>query len=98
MVSIRKAAGEDASRILACIRAAFEQYRDSYTSAAFADTILTPETIAKRLQEMTVFVATEESGEIIGTIACGIVNAEEGHIREWPLFPLRNGAALRHSC
>jgi L-amino acid N-acyltransferase YncA len=70
MVLIRNATGEDASGILACLSAAFEEYRGSYTSGAFANTVLTAETIAKRLQEMTVFVATEKSGEIVGTIAC----------------------------
>jgi hypothetical protein len=61
VVLIRKATGEDASGILACLSAAFEEYRDSYTSGAFADTVLTAETIAMRVQEMTVFVATETS-------------------------------------
>ena len=63
MVLIGKATAEDASGILACLSAAFQEYRDSYTSGAFAETVLTADTLAKRLQEMTVFVATEESGE-----------------------------------
>jgi hypothetical protein len=37
---IRKATSEDASGILACLSAAFEEYRDSYTAGAFADTVL----------------------------------------------------------
>ena len=94
MVLIRKATGEDANGILACLSAAFEEYRDSYTSGAFADTVLTPETIAKRLQEMTVFVATEKSGEIVGTIACGAVNAEEGHIRGMAVLPASQGTGV----
>jgi hypothetical protein len=44
-VSIRKATSADACGILACLSTAFEVYRDSCTPAAFADTILTPETI-----------------------------------------------------
>jgi ribosomal protein S18 acetylase RimI-like enzyme len=93
-VFIRKATREDATGILACLSAAFEQYRDSYTSAAFTDTVLTVETIAKRLQDMTVFVATDKSGEIVGTIACGIVNAEEGHIRGMAVVPAFQGSGI----
>ena len=84
---IRKATAEDASGILACLSAAFEEYRDSYTSGAFADTVLAGDTIANRLQGMTVFVANEKSGEIVGTIACGVVNAAEGHIRGMAVVP-----------
>ena len=91
---IRKATAEDASGILACLSAAFQEYRDSYTSGAFAETVLTADTLAKRLQEMTIFVATEESGEIVGTIACGIVNAAEGHIRGMAVVPASQGSGI----
>jgi GNAT superfamily N-acetyltransferase len=85
--SVRKATSADACGILACLSAAFEVYRDSYTPAAFADTILTPETMQRRFQEMTVFVATEKSGEIIG-------NPEEGHIRGMAIFPTAQGTGV----
>jgi ribosomal protein S18 acetylase RimI-like enzyme len=94
VVFIRKATAEDASGILACLSAAFEEHRASYTSGAFADTVLTAETIAKRFQQMTVFVATEKSGEIVGTIACGVVNAEEGHIRGMAVLPALQGTGI----
>ena len=45
-MSIRTATAEDASGILVCLLATFEEYRDSYTSGAFAGTALTTETIA----------------------------------------------------
>ena len=93
-MSIRKATSADACGILACLSAAFEVYRDSYTHAAFADTILTPETIQRRLQEMTVFVETEKSGVIVGTIACGVVNPEEGHIRGMAILPTAQGRGI----
>jgi len=69
-------------------------YRDSYTPAAFADTILTPERMQKRFQEMTVFIATEKSGEIVGTIACSVVNPEEGHIRGMAILPTAQGSGI----
>jgi ribosomal protein S18 acetylase RimI-like enzyme len=94
LVSFREATSADACGILACLAAAFEVYRDSYTPAAFADTILNSETIQGRLQEMTVFVATAESGEIVGTIACSVVNPEEGHIRGMALLPIAHGSGI----
>jgi len=94
VVSVRKATSADASGILARLSAAFEVYRDSYTPAAFADTILTPETLHGRLQVMTVSVATETSGEIVGTIACSVVNPEEGHIRGMAVLPTAQGSGV----
>src|SRR2546422_2757636 len=94
LVPIRKATSADTSGILACLSAAFEVYRGSYTPAAFADTVLTPETLRRRLQEMTVFVATEKSGEIVGTIACSVVNPEEGHIRGMAILPSAQGSGI----
>jgi ribosomal protein S18 acetylase RimI-like enzyme len=92
--SVRKATSADACGIIACLSAAFEVYRDSYTAAAFADTILTPETIERRFQEMTVFVATGKSGEIVGTIACSAVHAGEGHIRGMAIRPTAQGSGI----
>ena len=80
--------------MLACLSAAFEAYRDSYTAAAFADTILTSETIHERLQKMTVFVATNNFGEIVGTIACSVVSPEEGPIRGMAVLPSSLGSGL----
>ena len=94
MVSIREAKSVDTSGVLACLSAAFEVYRDSYTPDAFADTILTTETMQRRFQEMTVFVATNNSGEIVGTIACSVVNAEEGHIRGMAVLPASQGSSI----
>jgi len=93
-VSIREATSADACGILACLSAAFEVYRDSYTPAAFADTILTPETMQRRFQGMTVFVATGKSGEIVGTIACSVINTEQGHIRGMAVLPASQGSGV----
>ncbi len=92
--SIRKATESDAPGILGCLRAAFEEYRSSYTPAAFLDTVRTPETIGQRLKDMYVFVATDESGQIIGTIACNVVDQDEGHIRGMAVLPAWHGAGV----
>ena len=56
-ICIRRATSENAPGILACLREAFEDYRQFYTPDAFLDTVLTPETIHERLAKMIVFVA-----------------------------------------
>lgn len=92
--SIRKATESDAPGILGCLSAAFEGYRSSYTPAGFMDTVLTPETIGRRLEEMVVFVATCEPDHIVGTIACNVVSQDEGHIRGMAVLPAWHGAGV----
>ena len=60
--SIRRAGESDAAGILECLRSSFEPYRESYTPEGFADTILSPETIGRRLSELFVFVAVGGAG------------------------------------
>ena len=81
VLSIRKATERDAPAILACLRAAFEPYRASYTPAAYLATVLTPQTLAARLATMCLFVAETDRGETVGTLACHVINADEGHLR-----------------
>jgi len=68
--SIRRATMNDSGGILSCLRAAFERYESSYTRGAYEDTVLTPESLQKRLDVMSIFVAISAAGEIVGTIAC----------------------------
>ena len=56
--------------------------------------MLTPETIRQRLATMCVFVATSQAGEIVGTVACNVVNSEEGHVRGMAVRPAWHGAGL----
>jgi len=90
--SIRLAGPQDAAGILECLRSAFEPYREQYTPAAFEDTVLTRATLEQRLADMWVFVAVSSAGEIIGTIACRLVDAHEGHIRGMAVHPDRMGS------
>jgi len=78
--AIRPATPHDSAAILACLREAFEPFRAAYTPAAFADTVLTPESFALRFTTMTILVATAPDSSVIGTIA--LSNHEnEGHLR-----------------
>jgi len=92
--TVRRATTADADGILGCLQAAFEPYRGRYTPDAFRDTVLTPVTIQLRLATMAVFVAVTPAGEIVGTIGCGLVGAEEGHIRGMAVLPVWQGTGL----
>jgi GNAT superfamily N-acetyltransferase len=85
---------DDATQILSCLRAAFEPYRHEYTPAGFDDTVLSWETIDVRLRLMSVFVAEEKDGRVIGTVGCGAVSAEEGHIRGMAVLPEWHGRGV----
>src|SRR5258708_24880348 len=79
--AVRKATVADSAEILECLHEAFEPYREAYTPGAFADTVLTSESLEQRLSTMSIFVATTMNEEIIGTIGCNQVDKREGHIR-----------------
>ena len=104
LIEIRKATPDDSASILECLRAAFEDYRASYTPMAFADTVLTPEALQNRLARMSVFVAVSESGQVVGTIGCHVVDAtgdhatdcatHEGHLRGMAVLPAWQGSGV----
>lgn len=91
-VAVRKAREADALAVLACLSAAFEPYRSAYTPTAFLDTTLTPETLRQRMREMAIFVAHMPEGNIVGTISCHLMNADEGHIRGMAVLPEWQGS------
>jgi N-acetylglutamate synthase-like GNAT family acetyltransferase len=92
--SVRKARSSDCEGILDCLAAAFASYRDSYTPEAFLDTVLTPDTIEKRLQDMVVLVAVQDDEDVIGTISCKVVNECEGHLRGMAVRPEWHGSSF----
>src|SRR5437879_13359966 len=91
----------DSGGILSCLRAAFERYESSYTRGAYEDTVLTPESLQKRVDVMSIFFAISAARAIVGTIACHTVSPDEGRLRVMAVRPgwLRPGlaAALLHS-
>src|SRR5262249_60340144 len=62
--SIRRADSNDGEAIVACLAAAFAPYCNSYTPAAFADTVLDPGLVRHRLREMCVLVAVSEGNGV----------------------------------
>lgn len=90
--TIRRATPHDAPAILACLATAFAPYREQYSPEAFADTILTPQSIQLRLGEMCVFVAVA-TGDVVGTIGCK-VSDDEGHLRGMAVLPTWQGSGI----
>jgi GNAT superfamily N-acetyltransferase len=92
--SIRTATLIDADGILNCLHSAFHEFRSSYTTDAFLDTVLTPKTVRERLEAMHVLIAVDEAGQVVGTIACQVVGKDEGHIRGMGVLPGWRGTGV----
>ncbi len=92
--SIRPASAGDAGAILQCIHAAFKPYRSQYTPQAYLDTVMTPEVLLQRLQSMTVLVAVDASGKIVGTVGGAAVSSTEGHLRGMAVPPEWQGRGI----
>ena len=85
--TIRRATLDDSNGVLRCLHSAFAAYEPYYTRVAFADTTLTPESYRCRLKEMIVFVAVDNLGCVVGTIACNVLGNGEGHMRGMAVVP-----------
>jgi ribosomal protein S18 acetylase RimI-like enzyme len=92
-VTIRRATVSDVDGILDCLRTAFAPYKSAYTAAAYQDTILTPESLLRRLHEMTVLVAVDRSECVAGTLAYK-VSGQEGHLRGMAVRPECQGRSI----
>ncbi|MFX1312134.1 MAG: GNAT family N-acetyltransferase, partial [Promethearchaeota archaeon] len=79
--TIRKAQTDDAKGIHEVLLEAFEEYSDFYTPEGFSDTVLSEQFVLERMKEMTVFIAINHNGKIIGTISWKKVSEKEAHIR-----------------
>ncbi len=91
--AIRPASPEDTAAILQCLRIAFEPYRSQYTPQAYLDVVMTPDTLLKRLTSMTVLVALDTQGTVVGTIGGAVVSSSEGHLRGMAVLPGWHGRA-----
>lgn len=86
-ILLRRATASHTDEVLECLRAAFSPFESSYTPAAYEDTVLTRESFLQRLKQMTVFVAVDGGGHIVGTIACSVADGAEGHLRGMAVRP-----------
>ena len=92
--AIRKATTDDSAGILECLASAFAPFRESYTPEGFLDTVLSPDTVQQRLQDMDIFVAVRTDGSVIGTIGCKVEHEGEGHLRGMAVKPEWQGSCL----
>ena len=92
--TIRAAAPGDGEAIVECLALAFAPYQQAYTRDAFLDTVLTPKTVLERMSQMSIFVAINESGKVVGTIACKVMENGRGHLRGMAVRPEFQGSGL----
>ena len=90
---IRAAVAADAAAISACLAEAFEPYRPAYTGGGIADTVVTTDSAARRLQHMTILVAVNDRGSVIGTIGYQ-VEAKLGHLRGMAVLQSAQGSGI----
>jgi len=93
-VCVRRARPKDGRGVLQCLRAAFAPFESSYTPKAFLDTVLTQATLTERMAAMSVWVALDEAGKVIGTLACGSTGDGEGHLRGMAVAPSWQGRGV----
>ena len=77
-ISIRNTTRADVPAVVHCLVEAFEEYRDSYSPGAFADTVLNADALERRMETMCVLVAVTLSGQVVGTIAYQFVKPGVG--------------------
>lgn len=104
---LRPANERDAGGILACLAAAFEPYRDAYTTGAWRDTVLDAASLRRRMSAMRVLAAESQSPQqkspgqqspegrvtIVGTIAFA-AHPPTGHVRGMAVLPGWQGTRL----
>lgn len=93
-ISVRRAGEEDLAGVIACLEAAFESYHEAYTEEAFRDTVLSGADPARRFRDMTILVAVDGTGRIVGTVAHRMVGAGEGHLRGMAVAPELQGRGV----
>ena len=89
---IRPAIQRDLDAVRACLSAAFAPYETSYTAEAFRDTVPGSEGLAQRLRTMTILVAEDSKGDIVGTIAHEVGTGGIGHLRGMAVVPAALGS------
>ncbi|HEU5180527.1 MAG TPA: GNAT family N-acetyltransferase [Candidatus Polarisedimenticolia bacterium] len=93
-MNIRRASEADLPGVTECLAAAFEDYRGAYTEEAYRDTVLSGTDPQRRFREMTVLVAEDAAGRIVGTVAYRLIYSGEGHVRGMGVRPDQQGSGL----
>lgn len=88
---IQKAKPKDAQGIHEVILTAFEEFRYFYSPEGFTDTVMSEKAVEKRIEKMTIYIAVDQNGGIIGTIGWKKLSEKEGHIRGMAVHPKMQG-------
>jgi L-amino acid N-acyltransferase YncA len=91
-VDVRLAKAEDAPAIEAVLSQSFEEYKSSYTDAAFEAATPSQKIILERMEEGPTWVA-EQKGKIVGTISA-IPRGRTLVLRAMAVSPAEQGRAL----
>jgi len=91
--SIAQAEQEDAEGIVSCLEAAFEPYRQQCTAAAYKHAVLTVDAVRQRIDSMTVLVARNRAGAVIGVTA-GRASGSDGLILGIAVVPPSQGGGV----
>ena len=90
LVSVRRAAPEDASAIADVLAAAFEEFRHAYTEAAHRATTPDATVVRARFDEGPVWVAVR-GGSVVGTVAA-VEHRDELYVRSMAVTPDARGS------
>jgi GNAT superfamily N-acetyltransferase len=91
-INIRLADSADAPAIASLLAAAFAEYLDLYTPAGYAATAISPEDIARRIEEGPVWVSIRD-GLIVGTVSV-VLKGESLYVRGMAVLPLARGQRI----
>lgn len=94
--TVVRATPDDAAGVLHCLHRAFAPFRAHYTAAAYENTVLNPESVQERLAAMTVLVARDRSGSVIGAVGGHVVEAD-GHLRGMAVLPEWQGRGVANA-
>jgi GNAT superfamily N-acetyltransferase len=92
-LEIRQAREADSGGIQRCLAAAFASYREQYTPAAFADTVLNDSAIRERMRTMDILVAVS-ADQIVGTVGGSLNDEQQGHLRGMAVLPQFRGTGI----
>lgn len=87
---IRRATSEDIAGVHACLVAAFAPYETQYTPAGYRDSVPDHPGLVKRAAEMTVLVALDPRGDVVGTVVYE-AKGDVGHLRGMAVLPEHEG-------
>ena len=82
----------DREAVMRCLHEAFEPYRHFYPPEAYEDSTLSERNIEERFATMTVLVAEDIYGDVVGTIAWCKHKDGEGRIRGMAVLPSEQGS------